>query len=312
VGDVALLTGRLVPLSPRRPTGADGTADDGLVVNRLLPQRSRRMIGAWCFADSYGPHDVSTSDGMQVAPHPHTGLQTVTWLVEGAVRHRDSVGSDVLVRPGTLGLMTAGRGIAHSERTPPDAPSRLHGVQLWVALPEHARFGEPAFEAHDDLPVLRLAGAQVTVFAGRLGPLVAPATTHTPLLGAELRAEPGAVVRLPLDATHEHGLLVVGGTVEVDGIAASADELLYLGPGRHDLALHARTAARVLLLGGEPFAEPIVMWWNFIGRDHDEVASYRAAWNDHHAYGPVTGDDGDPIPAPPLPGVRLRARGRAG
>ena len=226
-----LLPGRRVPLSPRE----SGPQTE---VTRLLPQRQRRTVGAWCFVDHYGPDDVSGGDGMQVAPHPHTGLQTVSWLLDGAIRHRDTLGSDVLLRPGALGLMTAGRGIAHSERSPDDRPPLLHGVQLWVALPEGDRDGDPAFALHDDdLATLPLEGGSVRVFVGSLGGASSPAGTRTPLLGAEVRLDPAASVTLPLPAAHEHALVVVEGTVTVDASRVQPGALAYLGTGRETLAL---------------------------------------------------------------------------
>ena len=307
-----LLPGRRVPLSPRE----SGPQTE---VTRLLPQRHRRTVGAWCFVDHYGPDDVSGGDGMQVAPHPHTGLQTVSWLLDGAIRHRDTLGSDVLLRPGALGLMTAGRGIAHSERSPSDRPRLLHGVQLWVALPEGDRDGDPAFALHDDdLATLPLEGGSVRVFVGSLGGASSPAGTRTPLLGAEVRLDPAASLSLPLPAAHEHALVVVEGTVTVDGAAVQPGTLAYLGTGRESLALSSADGGVALLLGGEPFEEELVMWWNFLGRSQAEIEGFRQAWNDDDGtdgagpFGRVEGADTDRMLAPPLPGVALRPRGRTG
>ncbi|MGH3498710.1 MAG: pirin family protein [Nocardioidaceae bacterium] len=305
--------GRLVPLSPRRPRDrADGRPRDETIVNRLLPQRHRRMVGAWCFVDHYGPDDISETAGMQVAPHPHTGLQTVSWLVEGAVHHRDTIGSDALVRPGELGLMTAGRGIAHSERSPSDRPSVLHGLQLWVALPEAARHSAPAFEHHTDLPRWTSRGAVATVLLGRVGDAVSAATTFTPIVGAELITDAGADVALPLNPAYEHAIVVADGAVSTDDGDVKPGELAYLGTARDSLRFRSSDGARLLLLGGEPFEERIVMWWNFIGRSHDEIVDSANAWNTGAAFGSVVGDDGPPIPAPPMPGVALKSRGRTG
>ena len=299
-----------MPLSPRQ-TGPQ------TVVTRLLPQRQRRTVGAWCFVDHYGPDDVSGDEGMQVPPHPHTGLQTVSWLLDGLVRHRDTLGNDVLLRPGVLGLMTAGRGIAHSERSPLDRPTLLHGVQLWVALPEAARRGEPAFALHDDdLPTFCDGGASARVFVGSLGGASSPAVTHTPLLGAELRLDAGAAVTLPLTAGFEHALVVVRGEVLVAGASVAPGTLAYLGAGRDGLELGSADGATALLLGGEPFTEELVMWWNFIGRSQAEIEQFRLAWNDSAdsgdsaGFGRVVGDPADRLLAPPLPGVPLKPRGR--
>jgi redox-sensitive bicupin YhaK (pirin superfamily) len=284
-GETELLAGRAVPLGGPR----------GMTVSRTLPNAHRRMIGAWCFVDAYGP-EVAT---MRVPPHPHTGLQTVSWLVAGEVLHRDSVGSLQEVRPGELNLMTAGRGISHSEESP---ETLLHGVQLWVALPgEHRRTG-PGFEHHASLPVLSGSGFDATVIMGSLGGVTSPATTYSPLVGAEVAVEGSAEV--PLDAGFEHGVLLLAGEVE----PLEAGPLLYLPPGRTRLRLSGR--GRVLLIGGEPFGEEIVMWWNFVGRDHDEIVAFRKEWMEGEEFGAVEGFDGGPLPAPVLPGTRLRPRGR--
>jgi quercetin 2,3-dioxygenase len=267
-------------------------------VDRVLPQRELPTVGAWCFLDAFGPHDVR----MRVLPHPHTGLQTVTWPMAGEIRHRDSLGSDVVVRPGQLNLMTAGRGVSHSEFSVSDGV--LHGVQLWVALPADRAAMAPAFEQHVDLPVF---GGVATVFMGSLGDVTSPATTHTPLVGADV-ALTGASV-LPLRQEHEHAVLAVT-DLTVDGTALPKGRLLYLDPGRHELRLSAPDG-RALLLGGEPFPDNLVMWWNFVGRSHDEIAEARAAWEAaDERFGVVSGHDGARIPSPGLPGVRLTPRRR--
>jgi redox-sensitive bicupin YhaK (pirin superfamily) len=311
-----LLPGRRVPLSPRE-------SDPQTVVTRLLPQRERRTVGAWCFVDHYGPDDLGGTDGMQVAPHPHTGLQTASWLLDGLVRHRDSLGSDVLLRPGALGLMTAGRGIAHSERSPADRPDLLHGVQLWVALPEAARRGEPQFALHDDdLPTVQGSGWSARVFVGSLAGASSPAVTHTPLLGAELRLAAGAATTLALAGSFEHAVVVVAGELLVDGARIAPGTLAYLGTGREALQASSPDGAVALLLGGEPFAEELVMWWNFIGRSQEEIERFRRDWNGSDTagsdtagagpFGRVVGDDDARMLAPPLPGVALNPRGRTG
>jgi redox-sensitive bicupin YhaK (pirin superfamily) len=274
----------------------------GMLVTRTLPNRARRMVGAWCFADQYGP----AAQAMRVAPHPHTGLQTVTWLVDGQVRHRDSLGSDQIVRPGRLNLMTAGRGIAHAEESLDDAV--LHGVQLWVALPNAARHTAPAFDHHADLPVLEAPGARVTVIMGALDGATSPAYAHTPLLGAEILIS-GSSVQLPLDGEFEHAVLALSGSVEVEGTALRPGPLLYLGTGRSSLSLAGE--GRLLLLGGEPFEEELVMWWNFVGRSHDEIVAFRKEWEEGGGFGTVA-FEGAALPAPTLPTARLTPRGRLG
>ena len=295
-----LITGRRVPLGKTTE------------VMRALPDRQVRMIGAWCFLDHYGPEDLGDRPGMQVWAHPHTGLQTVSWLLEGAVEHRDSLGSRALVRPGELNLMTAGRGIVHSELSLPDRPPRLHGVQLWVALPDGVRDIAPDFAAYPDLPDLFSAptdGVRGTVLLGELNGVRSPATVHSPMGGADLVLEPGRAAALDLDPAWEHGIFVVEGEVVADDIVVELDQLLYLGPGRTGLALRTDPGARVLVLGGEPFAEEIVMWWNFIGRSHDEVVGYREAWAARDPrFPPVVDRDEKVMEAPPLPSVTLKPR----
>jgi redox-sensitive bicupin YhaK (pirin superfamily) len=292
-----------------RPVALGGPR--GMTVIRTLPNRGRRMVGAWCFVDYYGPDDVSDSPGMQVAPHPHTGLQTVTWLVEGEVLHRDSVGSLQLVRPGQLNLMTAGHGISHSEQSPADHSPVLHGVQLWTALPGRDRDVRPHFEHHADLPALTDTGVTIRVIMGELGGTTSPADVYSPLVGAEATLAPGADTRLPLHPSWEYAVLTLAGSVDVDGVALAPGPLLYLGSGRSDLPLRAESGARLMLIGGEPFEEHIVMWWNFVGRDHDDVVTAREQWmRADPRFGTVHGYPRDRLPAPALPTVRLKPRGR--
>ncbi|MDQ0276095.1 redox-sensitive bicupin YhaK (pirin superfamily) [Arthrobacter silviterrae] len=314
-GAVEVLEPRMVPLGGPR----------AMTVRRTLPQRQRSLIGAWCFVDHYGPDDVSATGGMAVPPHPHTGLQTVSWLFTGEVEHTDSAGYHAMVRPGELNLMTAGRGISHSEYSTPGT-TVLHGAQLWVALPEHARFMEPTFEHFRPVPV-QLPGVTLSVFLGSLAGGTSPVVTHTPLLGAELRLDAGATVSLDVDPAFEHGFLVDSGTLSVDGNALAPGELGYTGPGRGSLTLVAGQApVRLLLIGGTPLGESIVMWWNFVGRSHEEVVAFRAAWQAEIAafgttpdgMGGVPGGDRQfglpanqvdpPLPAPGLPTVNLRPR----
>jgi hypothetical protein len=304
-----LLDGRQVVLGGTRAMGTDG-----LAVSRTLPNRTRRMVGAWCFVDHFDGTrpGAATGAGMHVPPHPHTGLQTVTWLLAGAVLHRDSLANTQLIRPGQLNLMTAGRGIAHAETTPDGATEPLHGVQLWVALPDGDRGGEPHFEHHADLPTALDGAGRVRVLAGELAGLSSPARTSTPLVGAEITPSPGQLVTLALRPDFEYAVLAMTGAAEVDGVRLESGPLLYLGRGRTGLRLAGADggAPTLLLLGGEPFTERIVMWWNFIGRDHDEIVADREDWMAGRRFAPVVGYDGDPLPAPALPTTPLLPRGR--
>jgi redox-sensitive bicupin YhaK (pirin superfamily) len=312
-----------------------------MTVRRTLPQRHRSLIGAWCFLDHYGPDDVADTGGMAVAPHPHTGLQTVSWLFSGEVEHRDSAGNHALVRPGELNLMTAGHGISHSEISTPST-SVLHGAQLWVALPSSARDGAPGFDHYAPPPVTG-DGWEARVFLGSVLGSSSPVETATPLLGAELRLAAGTELHIDVEPAHEHGVLVDTGVVSLGDVETKQHELAYLPPGSHRLTVEAATDARVLLLGGPPFDEAIVMWWNFVGRSHEEVVAFREEWQaqvlDHDGpprspdqagglrerngdqrvvpdsqlvrpgrFGVVVGDHLPPIPAPPLPNARLKER----
>lgn len=299
----------------------------GMEVHRALPQRDLPMVGAWCFLDRFGPQRTT----MRVEPHPHIGLQTVTWPIVGEVRHRDSVGSDVTVRRGALNLMTAGNGIAHSEYSLGDGDVALDALQLWVALPEAARFGAAGFEQHEELPVLALpttdadaaeaadgAAAEATVVLGTLGEVTSPATVHTPIVGAELRIPAATDAVIPLRADWEHALLLIDGDLSLEEAGAGADSLdldgshlLYLGIRRTSVRLRSTGGGRVFLLGGEPFPDEIVMWWNFVGRSHDEIVAARDDWESAAPrFGHVVDHGAERIPAPPLPAVRLTRRRR--
>jgi quercetin 2,3-dioxygenase len=280
-------------------------------VRRLLPTLGRRMVGAWAFVDHYGPDDVAAGAGMQVAPHPHTGLQTVSWLLEGEVHHRDSLGSDVQFGPGQLALMTAGHGIAHAEQSPVVHPRFLHGAQLWVALPGAHRETAPAFEHHATLPGWTSDGLTTTVLMGSFGGATSPGSAYSPLVGVDLDVAARADIEVPLEPDFEYGLLASSGSVSVEGVPLDRGAMLYLGTGRTSLRLSADDASRLLLLGGEPFEEHLVMWWNFVGRTGEEIADYAQQWNAESArFGAVVGYDGARLEAPPLPPVPLKARGR--
>ncbi|TXS05194.1 pirin family protein [Streptomyces sp. col6] len=279
-------------------------------VRRLLPNLGRRMVGAWAFVDHYGPDDIADEPGMQVPPHPHMGLQTVSWLHEGEVLHRDSLGSLQTVRPRELGLMTSGRAISHSEESPKQHAALLHGAQLWVALPEAHRFTEPHFQHHSDLPQVVAPGLTATVILGELDGATSPGTAYTPIVGADLALARGASARLPLDPDFEYAVLSMSGEAEVDGVPVLPGSMLYLGCGRTELPLRAESDAGLMLLGGEPFEEELVMWWNFVGRSQEEIERAREDWMNSDRFGTVHGYDGPPIPAPALPDVALKPRGR--
>lgn len=295
----------------------------GTGVRRTLPARQRSLIGAWCFLDHFGPVEVAPGGGMRVAPHPHTALQTVTWLFSGKVEHRDSLGTRMVVRPGQLNLMTAGRGINHSEYTTPDT-TMLHGVQLWTALPAADRLVDARFDHYEPRPFL-LGEHQVSVFLGELAGQSSPVHTFSPLVGAEIVLA-GDELTLDLDPTWEYGILVDSGSVTVDGETIVDTEVGYFAPGRERFTIAQQEVGprptRLILIGGAPLGEKIIMWWNLIGRSHAEIANYRANWQsaighsdgegtNPRQYGPIatlTGGEAA-IPAPMLPHVKLRPRG---
>lgn len=304
-----ILTPRHVPLGGPR----------AMTVRRTLPQRSRSLIGAWCFVDHYGPDDVSLSAGMAVPPHPHTGLATISWLFTGEIEHADSAGNHAVVRPGELNFMTAGRGISHSEYSRTNT-TILHGVQLWAALPQSARFTIPGFVHYRPTP-FAIPGANISVFMGTVAGEHSPVETFSPMVGAEIMLDAGATVQLDLQPSFEHGILVDSGSLSVAGTAVEPSELAYLGTGRSVVELGAGPEpVRLLLIGGEPLNESIVMWWNFVGRSHEEIVAFRAAWQATIGLEPASMLDevaafslpadqvDDPLPAPVLPTVQLRPR----
>ncbi|MFF3554198.1 pirin family protein [Streptomyces tsukubensis] len=292
-------------LSPRTVRLGESTE-----VRRLLPNLGRRMVGAWAFVDHYGPDDIADEPGMQVPPHPHMGLQTVSWLHQGEVLHRDSTGSLATIRPRELGLMTSGRAISHSEESPRSHARYLHGAQLWVALPDAHRRVDPRFEHHPDLPAVTAPGLTATVILGTLDGTTSPGTAYTPIVGADITLSDGADVRLPLDRDFEYAVLAMSGEAVVDGVPVLPGSMLYLGCGRTELALRAESDAALMLLGGEPFEEELIMFWNWIGRSQEEIAEARRDWMEGTRFGEVKGYDGAPLPAPELPPVPLKPRGR--
>ncbi len=270
----------------------------GLPVRRALPRRPHRTIGAWCFFDHFGPSDPLDQVGMRVGPHPHIGLHTVTWLRAGEVLHTDSLGREQVVRPGQLNLMTAGRGIAHAEVSTARHTGGVHGAQLWVAMPEATRHDPPAFEHHAELPQADLDRTTATVLMGELNGARSPARADTPLVGAELDVRPGTTT-VPLDPTFEHGVVVLDGQVELTGQPVTPGRLAYLPVGTAALELRATAPAQILLVGGPPHPDPVLMWWNFVAHTWDEIAAARTDWQDRTGrFGPVRSDQAT-IDAPP-------------
>jgi redox-sensitive bicupin YhaK (pirin superfamily) len=255
-----------------------------MTIWRALPVREHRTIGPWCFLDRYGPISFTDAKPMDVAPHPHIGIRTVSWLLDGEVLHRDSLGCEAMARPGAVNIMTSGRGIAHAEETPRENRGSLNGVQLWVALKDADRNVAPSFEHIPEVPRDEPKGAIVQTFCK--GP---------DIVGADVEVRDA--VTLELDRAFEHGVFVAHGNPELEGQRLETNTLYYLEPGRSELSLEG--GSRVLLLGGPPFPETILMWWNFVARTPEEIAEARAAWAEGR-WGEVRGYDGPRIEAPAL------------
>lgn len=280
---------------------------DGFEIRRAIPNRHRRMVGAWCFLDHAGPADYQTDQGLSIGPHPHIGLQTFTWMIEGEVLHRDSLGCEQLIHPGQVNLMTAGRGISHSEESPMGRAGRFHAAQLWIALPDTERHRDPDFHHYPELPVIDRGGYRVTVLAGACDGERSPAQVYTPLVGLDLSTRKRAQMTLPLDPSFEHAALTLEGTPTLNGEILEPGTLLYLGIGRASIELATPAASRMLLIGGVPFGEEILQWWNFVARTPAEMETAVRDWVDGQRFGRVHGARGKPLIAPD-PGV-LRLKG---
>lgn len=259
-------------------TESRNTELGGVTIRRALPRRGRRTVGAWCFVDHMGPASVTETHGLDVGPHPHIGLQTVTWLLEGEVLHRDSLGSEQLIRPGELNLMTAGHGVSHAEEATGAYRGPLHGVQLWVAQPDATRDGDPAFEHLSALPQVELDQCTATVLVGDFAGGASPARRDTEHVGVDLRLRTGGTV-VPLRADFEYALVVFDGTVSLAGGTVEPGHLGYLGAGRDEVRLQTAQPTRALLIGGVPFPEQVSMWWNYVARTQAEISAAHADWN---------------------------------
>ena len=267
-------------------------------VRRVLPARQRSMVGPFIFVDQFGPAQLDLGAGMDVRPHPHINLATVTWLFEGAIDHRDSLGTYSTIRPGQVNLMTAGRGIVHSERSP-DAERRggpkLYGMQTWLALPDGREEIDPAFEAITELPVIEDGRATAIVIMGELWGERAPTTTHAATIYAEIVLGAGGAIPLEDDAD-ERAVMLVGGDASVDGHALKEFELAVLQPGR-DMTLASKGGARVMLMGGEAFTTPRHAWWNFVSSSRERIEQAKQDWRQDR-FPKVPGDEDERIPLP--------------
>ena len=271
-----------------------------LAVTRVLPIRERRMIGPWCFLDRFGPLTFADEMPMNVAPHPHMGLQTVTWLFDGEVLHDDSLGSEAVGRPGGVNVMTAGNAIAHAEQTPRQNSGKLNGAQLWVALPETSRHVPASFASIEHVPEVETTAGLIRVFSGAVDGTRSPAPHFSHLVGAEVRIHPHHDLDIGIDPAFEHGVLLVDGDCTIDGEPLEPRRLYYIGTQRKSVCFGSRGGGRVLFLGGPPFPETILMWWNFVARTPEEIAAARDDWQAGRRFGEVLAYKGPRLEAPEL------------
>ena len=293
----------LVILPPSRDLG------DGFTVRRALPQVQRRMVGPFIFFDQMGPVELRDGQGLDVRPHPHIGLATVTYLFDGEIMHRDSLGSVQPIRPGELNWMSAGAGITHSERSP-DAErhggSRLFGLQLWVALPTDQEESAPSFHHHDSaaIPAGEMDGVTVRQIVGRMDGLVAPVKTLSEMIYAEIVMVPGARYRVPSEQI-ERAFYLIDGGVTVDGQPFAPSELVILKP-HAEIVLASEHGARLVLVGGEPFPEQRFIYWNFVSSRAERIEQAKDDWRerrfaavpDEHEFIPLPDDPPQPVRYP--------------
>jgi quercetin 2,3-dioxygenase len=271
-----------------------------LNISRALPIRERRMVGPWCFLDRFGPLTFAGAKPMAVPPHPHIGLQTVTWLLEGEILHTDSLNSEAVVRPGGVNVMTAGQGIAHAEETPTHNSGSLSGVQLWTALPNYHRNMVPSFTSLEQVPRIEVKGGSLQMFAGTLKDITTPAPYFSEILGAELRVHPHQTISLPLQSHFEHALLLLDGDGSLEKQTLEQNTLYYLGACRESIDISSQSGCKILLIGGPPFPEKILMWWNFVARTPEEIRQARDDWEAGRHFGDVTGTQLERLSAPDL------------
>ena len=273
---------------------------DGFVVRRTLPVLTARHVGPFVFYDHMGPADFAPGKGLDVRPHPHIGLATVTWLFEGSIRHRDSIGSLADITPGAVNWMTAGRGIVHSERTPPELRAtgqRMHGIQVWVALPREQEEVEPEFHHHDaeSLPCIRKPGAELVLIAGTAYGHASPVKVFAPMFFIEARLEAGAEVPLP-DEHAERGVHVIEGEVSWGDINVFPAQMA-VQTGASAPPVRAKTASRLMLFGGAPLDGERHLWWNFVSSSRERIEQAKADWIAQR-FGKVAGDEEEFIPLP--------------
>jgi redox-sensitive bicupin YhaK (pirin superfamily) len=267
-------------------------------VRRAIPSRERTMVGPFIFVDQFGPAHLNPGQAMDVRPHPHINLATVTWLFEGAIEHRDSLGSFATVRPGQVNLMTAGSGIVHSERSPQDERAdgpKLYGMQTWLALPDGREEMAPAFEAQTNLPLIEDSCVLARVIMGKLWGETAPTTCYADTIYAEIVLGPSG--RIPIDAdADERAVMLVGGEASIDGQPLELYALTVLAPGAA-MSLSSDSGGRIMLLGGEAFTTPRHVWWNFVSSSRERINQAKDDWKQGR-FPKVPGDDKEFIPIP--------------
>jgi redox-sensitive bicupin YhaK (pirin superfamily) len=273
----------------------------GTVIKRALPSRQKRMIGAWCFLDHAGPVTFPQGDGLDVGPHPHIGLQTFTWMIEGTMMHTDSIGSKQLIRPKQVNLMTAGYGISHTE-VAPDTETRMHAAQLWIALPDDKINMAPQFDHYPVLPIVEKDNIEFTVLVGEFMDTVSPVQVHTELLGIDFFAKEQTKTRIPLNPKFEYGFMALEGDAIVNGHDLNSDNMVVLEPGISQIEVELPKGSRLLLIGGEPFESPILLWWNLVGRTQEELKTATEQWiNQDARFGTIPDYDGPRLEAPAFP-----------
>ena len=280
--------------------GGRDVALGALAVTRVLPVHGKRLVGPWCFLDRFGPAAFTDRTPMDIGAHPHIGLQTVTWLLDGELVHYDSLGHETLLRPHAVNVMTSGGGIAHAERTPSTNTGRMNGVQLWVALPDRDRQRSASFQHLTEVPIHEQPSGRVQIFAGSLAGLRSPAMHYSEIFGGEIQIHPQSTLSLPLEVTYEHAVIVLSGDCTFQGQPLQERALYYLGANRSEADFASRRGGRLLLIGGPPFPETILMWWNFVARTPREIADARTDWEERQRFGDVSGYAGPRLAAPDL------------
>lgn len=270
-------------------------------VRRVLPSPRRVMVGPFVFVDQFGPAILPPGTAMDVRPHPHIGIATVTWLFEGAIDHRDSLGSFATIRPGQVNLMTAGSGIVHSERGPPgerNLEKPIYGMQTWLALPDGKEEIDPAFEAVTDLPLIEDSCVSARVIMGSLWGRTAATTQHSPTIYAEILLAQGGTIPLDPEA-EERAVMLVGGEASVDGVPLVLYELAVLAPDQA-MRLASENGGRVMLLGGAAIGSPRHVWWNFVSSSRERINQAKDDWRQGR-FAKVPGDEDEFIPIPEVP-----------